>query len=276
MRKRCIILGLLTACSGGLRLPTTAHGKAVLVVRGAIEGGPHALGQADLDRLPRRTVLGVEPATGRAAAWEGPALAAIVIERVELGKGADTVIVRTQDRAAVPIPLTLIRTLKPVLADRADGGRLDSRVVAWPTLEQRGLETDPRAAGWWARDPVALEIVDWQRTFAAALATPDGAPDAARRGSARFADRCVSCHRLRGAGGERGPDLTTVAARLRPDAFASLLARHPGSGDAGGEGAGAQGAEELWSFLRAVAEASSAARPDALSSGGGTPPPGTP
>jgi mono/diheme cytochrome c family protein len=272
MRKLCSLLGLLSACAGGgSGLPAAAQGETVLEVRGAIRAGPYLLGRADLDRLPRRHVRGVDPATGRAATWEGVSLAALVIERVELAKGADTVIVRTRDRTAIPIPLTLIRQLKPVLADRADGVRIASAVVAWPTLEQRGLETDPRAGGWWTRDVVVLEIVDWQRAFGAALATPDGAADEARRGSAWFGDRCMSCHRLRGAGGERGPDLTTVAARLRGAAFAALLERHPHGPGAGGEPLGAQEVEEIWSFLRAVAAARTGERPEAAPAGRGAP-----
>src|SRR5512138_1381401 len=151
MRKPWIVLGFLAACTSGPRLPTTAQGQPVLEVRGALKRGPYALGRADVERLPRRTVRGVDPVTGRAAIWEGASAVAIVNDRVELGKGADTVIVRTADRAAIPIPLTLFRQWKPVLADRADGERLETPVLAWPTLDQRGLETDPRAEGWWAR-----------------------------------------------------------------------------------------------------------------------------
>ena len=256
MRKSWIVLGLLAGCTGGPRLPAKAQGETVLEVRGALKKGPYALGRADLEKLPRRTVRGVDPATGRTASWEGISVAPVVSDRVDLAKGADTVIVRTADRAAIPIPLTLFRQWKPVLADLADGERLASPVLAWPTLEQRGIETDPRADGWWARGVVAFEIVEWQRAFAPALAAPEGATDAARRGSGLYADRCLRCHRMRGAGGERGPDLTTIAARLRQESFASLLARHPGWNVTSGEAPGPQGADELWSFLRAVAAAS--------------------
>ena len=55
-------------------------------------------------------------------------------------------------RTAIPIPLTVIRQLKPVLADRADGTRLATKILAWPTEHQQGLATDPRAATWWARE----------------------------------------------------------------------------------------------------------------------------
>lgn len=266
MRKLAVVLLLLSACSssGGPRLPSRAQGEPVLEVRGALEKGPHSLGRADLAALPRGTVHGVDPATGREAAWEGISLAAIVSERVELEKGTDTVVVRTADGGAVPIPLTVVRTFKPVLAEHADGTRIASPVLAWPTLEQRGLESDPRATGWWARDVVALELVAWQETFARALATPEGSPDAARRGAGWYGERCINCHGMRGVGGARGPDLTTVAARLGADSFATLLARHPGWQGLPGDPPSAGDARELWSFLRAVATSSEGAPPEAL------------
>lgn len=267
MRKLWIVLGLLAACSRGPKLPATPQGETVLEVRGALKHGPRVLGRADVERLPRHSVRGVDPVTGRVATWEGASVAALVSERVALAKGADTVIVRTAQRAAIPIPLTLVRQWKPVLADRADGVRLASPVLAWPTLEQRGLETDPRATGWWAQDVVAFELVDWEKAFAAALATPDGATDAARRGAGWYGERCIQCHGMRGAGGQRGPDLTTVASRLRPGPFATLLDRHPGWSSAGGEPPGPDGAEELWSFLRAVAASATGAPPEPFTAG---------
>lgn len=276
MRKSWIVLGFLAACTGGPRLPTTAQGQTVLEVRGALKKGPYALGRADLAKLPRRSLRGVDPATGRAATWEGVSVATLVNDRVELAKGADTVIVRTADRAAIPIPLTLVRQWKPVLADRADGATLATPVLTWPTLEQRGLETDPRAEGWWARGVVAFEIVEWQKAFASALAIPDGATDAARRGATWYGDRCIRCHRMRGAGGERGPDLTTVAARLRPGPFAALLDHHPGWTAEVGESPGPQGAEELWTFLRAVSATTTGPRTEAVTAERGTTEPNAP
>ncbi len=257
MRKTCIVLGLLAACSAGPRLPTTAQGQAVLEVRGALKkgAGPYALGRADLEKLPRRSLRGVDPSTGRSATWEGVSVVSVVSERVDLANGADTVVVRTSDGAAIPIPLTLIRQWRPLPADRADGEPLAVPVLAWPTLEQRGLETDPRADGWWARGVVAFEIAEWQKAYAPALAIPDGAPDDARRGATWYGDRCIRCHKMRGAGGERGPDLTTVAARLGPGPFAARLDRHPGWKETTVEPPGPEGAQQLWSFLRAVAAA---------------------
>jgi hypothetical protein len=256
MRKIAAVVILLGACSsqGGVRLPRNPRGEAIVEVRGAVkDGGRYALGRADLEALPRRTVRGVDPANGREATWEGVPVVALVGVQVE--KGVDTAVVRTADGAAIAIPLAVIRTLKPVLADRSDGAPLPAPVLAWPTLEQRGIETDPRAVAWWTHGVVAFELVDWQRTFAAALATPDGAPDAARRGASWFGDRCISCHTMRGVGGKRGPDLTSVVARLGPGPFAAQLEDHPGWTETAGDPPGPEGVEELWSFLGAVAKA---------------------
>jgi hypothetical protein len=254
MRKLALLL-LAAACAPADRLPRSAQGAPVLEVRGAVRDGPHPLGQADLDRLPRHKVRGVEPRTGRAGEWEGTSLAALVIERVELRRGADTVLVRTADRSAIPVPLGVVRQLRPVLADRVDGVRIAVPELAWPTADQRGLASDPRAAAWWARDVVALELVDWQRTLGAALAPPEGASDAARRGAGVYAESCISCHRIRGQGGDRGPDLTTVASRIDPKAFAGLLPTHPGWKDRRVRDPFEDPSAELWACLRTVAAA---------------------
>src|SRR5512132_3359711 len=145
------LLAAVAGCSSKELLPRSAQGTPVLEVRGALKSGPHALGQADLERLPRAKLRGVDPRSDHAAEWEGASLAALVTDRVDLRKGADTAIARTTDRPASPIPLTVIRRLRPVLADRADGARLATRVLAWPTIDQKGLATDPRASSWWAR-----------------------------------------------------------------------------------------------------------------------------
>lgn len=276
MRKIAVLLAVLAACSSrGARLPRTAQGEPVVEVRGALEkGGTFSLGRADLEALPRRAIRGVDPATGREGSWEGVPVAALVSDGVK--KGADTVVVRTVDGSAIPIPLMVIRALKPLLADRADGAPLPAPVLAWPTVEQRGIETDPRAAGWWTHGVVAFEVVEWQRTFAGALATPDGAPDSARRGAGWFGDRCISCHAMRGVGGKRGPELTAVAARLGPGPFAALLGNHPGWTDAAGDPPGSEGIQELWSFLGAVAKTSGGVRPEPLRAGHAPAPPDMP
>ena len=257
---------LLAACGAGKPgLPRAAPGDAVVEVRGAVKGGPWALSEAGLRKLPQRAIRGEDPNSGRGASWEGVPLSVLVNDYVERKKNADTVIVRTADKVAVPIPITLVRQLRPVLADRADGERVPL-VVAWPNLEQIGLGTDPRQPLWWAHDVIALEIVDFYAAIGRAIGPPEGAPDGARLGSDTFAARCVACHTLRGAGGQKGPDLTEVATRLSRDAFNALLERHPGWAQRGYETPGPDAALDLWTFLRAV---SLAPRPEPRPEGGG-------
>lgn len=253
MRKPTALLLVLAACSSGPRLPRVTPSDTVIEVRGAVKGGPYPLGRAELAALPRRSVHGLDPETGLAAVWEGTSLAALVSDRVERTRGADVVILRTRDRRAVPVPLTLVRQLQPVLADRADGKPLPEPVVAWPTFDQRGLETDPRAGLWWARGVVALELANSFTTYGRALAVPDGAPDGARLGADRFGARCIGCHRVRKAGGEAGPDLSRLAERMQAEAlYARMRQGHPGWSE-GPEDPGPLAARQLWSFLRAVA-----------------------
>jgi hypothetical protein len=249
MRKLALAAALATACSAP-RLPTRAQGNSVLEVRGAVKGGPHALGRTDLAQLPRVKVRGVDPATGKEAQFEGVALAELM-DRVELRRGADTAVLRTSEKTAVPVPLGVARAIRPVLADHRDGAELPELVLAWPNVEQPALTSDPRSAAWWAHGVVAIEVADWQRTYGTALASPDGATDAARRGASLFGESCIVCHRMRGTGGERGPDLTLVASRMSERVFAAHLPGHPGWRERAS--AGPEAVEETWAFLKAVA-----------------------
>jgi mono/diheme cytochrome c family protein len=256
MRKTSLALALaLAACAARSSLPRSPAADAVVEVRGDVKGGPFPLSAGDLERLPRAAVRGVDPRGGREAAWQGVRLAELVNGRVERTHNADTVVVRTSDREAVPIPIPLARQLRPVLADQADGERLPGLVLAWPNVEQAGLTTDPREPLWWAHGVVALEVVEWQRTFGRALAPPDGASDGARVGAELYLQRCVACHRIRGQGGEKGPDLTRAVAGMTRDAFHRRLGGHPGWTAAGQETPGADSAAQLWAFLKVVSVA---------------------
>ena len=67
---------------------------------------------------------------------------------------------------------------------------------------------------------------------------------------------------MRGQGGQRGPDLTTVASRLAPEAFTVLLPSHPGWKERRlRDSPDDQSAAELWAFLRAVASVPPSAAP---------------
>ena len=87
MRKLCLVVVLLASCSGGARLPKAAQGTPLIAVRGAVKEGPFALGRADLEKLPRRGVHGIDPVSRQEAVWEGTSVAEMVSRRVELSKG---------------------------------------------------------------------------------------------------------------------------------------------------------------------------------------------
>jgi mono/diheme cytochrome c family protein len=250
----CLAL-VLAGCSVGSRLPRTASGPTVLQVQGDVKGGPFQLGEADLAALPQRTVRGVDPASGagKETRFSGVDLAEVLSERLELTGEADTVVFRTADRMAVPVPFSVVRQLRPVLFDRADDVRVESRGVAWPTFAQQGLSSDPRAPGWWAHGVTAIEVVSGARTLGKALHVPEGAPPGARAGAAVYGARCVSCHQLRGRGGLRGPDLTRATDRLAPADLRRVLAGHPGWRIPGQAEPTAQDAAQLDTFLRTTA-----------------------
>lgn len=245
---------LALACSTGTRLPRAARGQEVLQVRGALKGAPFRLGEADLASLRQGKVRGVDPATGRQATYQGVDLGAL-LDRLDLtgGAGADTVVLRTADHQAVPVPLSVVRELKPVLADRADGARLDARLVAWPNVAHHGLTSDPRAALWWARKVVALEYVSWSRVFGRALQLPEGAPPGALAGAAAFGDRCLACHRIRQAGGVSAPELTRDGQAPSADRLSAVLPGHPGWSSPGTLPPPPEVVAQIAAFLSAVA-----------------------
>ncbi|BDG07665.1 hypothetical protein [Anaeromyxobacter paludicola] len=205
--------GALLAC--GAPRPRPPSGAPALTVKGRVENGPFVFGTSDLGRLPRRAFRAQDPRTGRAVEVEGVSLAAVLRDEVALERGADTAAVRARDGYLAAIPLSVVRQLQPVLADRADGKPLPALRLAWPNLDWPGLETDPRIRFWWVEGAVEVDVLAWDRSFGRALRLPPGTGDAARLGADDFAGQCLGCHRVRGVGGERGPELTRVAERLR-------------------------------------------------------------
>jgi mono/diheme cytochrome c family protein len=246
------LLPFALGCAQTSRLPRAVGEPAVLEVRGALRGGPFAMGEAGLAGLPRRSLQGVEPG-GRAVRYEGLDLAAVLADRVVLEGGADTLVVWTADREGIPVLLSLLRELRPVLADRADGVVLPGRILAWPNVEHHGMDSDPRAALWWVRKVVALELVDAGKAYGRALRVPEGAPEGALAGAGLFGARCIGCHQLRGQGGGAGPDLSRAGASLSAEGLRTRLAGHPGWVAGRVPPPGERGAAELLAFLRTVA-----------------------
>ncbi len=239
----------IIACSAAPR-PGPVHGEVVLSVEGKVEHGPFRFGQPDLVSLPKRTFRARPPA-GPPAAFEGVSLATLLTERMELAEGADTIIFRSRDGYVAGVPLVLIKQFKPVLADQADGKPLaewarsaavQARpfLVVWPNLEWPGFDSDPRARSWWASDVARVEVARWEQTYGRALRVPPGAGDDARLGAEAYSFHCIACHGIRGAGGEKRPDLTEVMKgrepgqlieRYRAHAFAMGLPANPPRGD---------------------------------------------
>jgi hypothetical protein len=221
-----VLLALTAACSTGPRLPNTT-GEAALEVGGDVKGGPFRLTQRDVDALPPGKAHGVEPGTRRDATWQGPDLASLE-DRVELDKGADTMVVRSADGQAVAIPLTVVRAFRPILAERADGEALPAAQLAWPNVPHHGIDTDPRAPLWWVRHVVRIDFVSWDRVYRHALSIPEGAPRGALAGGRSYALRCIGCHGLHGAGGAVKPDLSKGGPFTDPARLRELLRGHPG------------------------------------------------
>ncbi|HEX7624612.1 MAG TPA: c-type cytochrome, partial [Anaeromyxobacteraceae bacterium] len=93
-----------------------------------------------------------------------------------------------------------------------------------------------------------------------ALRVPPGASDVARLGADVLGTSCMGCHRVRGAGGTRGPELTAALAR-EPTAFATALRDHlrRASGQSAAPETTPAAAGQVLAFLRAI---ELAARPE--------------
>jgi mono/diheme cytochrome c family protein len=231
MRTRLVVVVALLACAAPRA--RTPSGEEVFSIAGRVEGGTSRFGLDDLPRLPRRSFDAVPPQTGARARFEGVALATVLAEVVEPARDADLAVVHGKGGLVVAVPLVSIRGLKPVLADRVDGApaagwRADAAplVLAWPNLDNPGLDTDPRLRWWWVPGVTKVELASWAATYGRALRVPPGATDEARLGAEVLSASCLGCHRVRNVGGTRGPALD--ASRLASDgpALAGRLREH--------------------------------------------------
>jgi hypothetical protein len=247
------VVAVGAAGCGGPQLPRAAHGEVLVTVEGKVKYGPFPLGRADLEALPRAGFRAVDPVTGREARYDGVSLGLVLGEKIEGIEGADTVVIHTASKEALPLPPVVLRQYKPILADRIDGQPVPPQ-LAWPNLEQLGLQRDPRAVLWWARQVVRLELISWDRTWGRSLRPPPGASDAARLGGGQYALRCTPCHQLGKSGGARGPALDGAATRLGLTGFMAALKTHAAWQERVGTelSPGDQVAGQLHAFLAAV------------------------
>lgn len=256
-----LVLAALASCStwSKLRAPRAAD---LLRVEGQVEKGPFGFAAADLARLERRTLRGVDPRAGREAAYSGAALVPFVNEGFPLLRGVDTAFFHGRGGYVAAVPLNAIRQSQPVLADQIDGKPLAEAspasgplLLAWPDAEAPGLGTDLRQRWYWVRGVERIEFGPWQDTVGRATRVPLGASGDARLGADVFGRQCFQCHRLRGRGGVVGPELTRLGVEKPALDVAAHLASHmgPASGIAGVPELPPAAARQVAAFLKVVA-----------------------
>ncbi len=214
MRKHLPLVALLLACAAPR--PQPPRGAEVFRVDGDVENAPFVFGRDDLPQLERRSFESTRPVDARKLQrFEGVAVDAVLGEHtMAVRREADTAVVHGEGGVSVPVPLPVLRQLRPVLADHVDGeptgsaGAAPSLLLAWPDRDHPGIETDPRLRWWWVTGVQRIELRSWIATYGRALRVPAGAPDAARHGADVIAAQCIGCHAVRGVGGARGPSLT--------------------------------------------------------------------
>jgi hypothetical protein len=251
MRNLLLAIALLACACAGSRAHKAA-GEAVLTIAGKVEQGPYTFNRADLKTLPRRSFRAVPPAAQAPLKYDGVAVAAVLADVIEVGKGADTVLFFGKDGYVMPVPTAAIRQLRPVLADVVADAPEASLLLAWPNVDQPGIDSDPRMRWWWVPGVTRVELQSWSATYGRALRVPTGSSDDARLGSDAFAVQCMACHRLRAVGGTRGRDLTQIAAKRDPQALAAEMRVHLAQvGPPGNEPAPAA-IRQIAAFLREV------------------------
>lgn len=268
MRTRVLLAAALVACVAPR--PRPPRGEQVLVVEGRVKNAPFRYGADDLSSLPRRAFEAAPPFTTSAVRFEGIAIAALLSDAMALRSDADLVVFRGAQGYAAPVPLTLVRYLRPVLADRAGGEPVASWLpsarplqLAWPDRAYPGIDSDPRLRWWWVGGVTRVELQNWATTYGRALRVPAGATDPARLGAQAIATGCIVCHSVRGVGGTRGPPLVAALARDR-SAFARKLRDHARdvSGIASAPELPAGRAGGIADFLHAVEVAGTPPAPD--------------
>ncbi|HTP29360.1 MAG TPA: hypothetical protein VMK12_27310 [Anaeromyxobacteraceae bacterium] len=160
-------------------------------------------------------------------------MAALLDDQVDVAKDADTAIFHARDGYAVPVPLIVLRQLKPVLADKVNGvpvrdwsEQAAPLQLAWPNLDQPGIDSDPRQRWWWVGSVTRVELQNWLATYGKALHVPAGAGNEALMGAQAVVVSCIACHRVRGLGGTVGPELKGSTVRRDRRWFLAKMQGH--------------------------------------------------
>ncbi len=258
MRTRVLLAAALVACAGPR--PRTPKGEVVVSFEGKVEHGPYRFGKDDVPKLPRRGFKAVSPLTGKEASFEGLAVAAIVADEFEMPKGVDTAIFHGWNGYAVAVSLAALRQLRPVLADKVNGAPVGDwnkdaapLQLAWPNVDQPGIDSDPRMRWWWVGGVKKVELQSWISTYGRALRVPQGSSDEARLGAEAISVSCMTCHKVRGVGGTRGAELRSGTLNDL-QAFSDAMREHvaKASGMDSAPETSAVTARQIAAFLRAI------------------------
>jgi hypothetical protein len=259
MRTRVLLAAALVACAGPR--PRVPRGEVVVSFEGAVEHGPFRFGKDDLPGLPQRGFKAVSPLTGKEASFEGLSVAAVIADEMELSPGVDTAIFHGRDGYAAPVPIAALRQLRPVLAYRVNDAPVGEwskeaapLQLAWPNVDQPGIDSDPRMRWWWVGGVERVELRSWVATYGKALRVPQGSSDEARLGAEAISLSCIACHKVRGVGGTRGPELRSQAVQGDRGAFSETIRKHLSSVsgmDSAPETSGAS-ARQIAAFLQVI------------------------
>src|SRR5512142_288684 len=225
------LAAMFIACAGPR--PRTPRGEVVVSFEGKVENGPFRFGKGDLPTLPRRSFKAVSPVTGKEASFDGLVVSTILSDEMELGKGVDVAIFHGNDGYAAPVPIAALRQLKPILADKVNGAPAADWAkaaaplqLAWPNVDQPGIDSDPRMRWWWVGGVKRVEMQSWITTYGKALHVPQGSSDDARLGAESISVSCMACHKVRGVGGTRGPELRAGVVPGDLQAFSDAMREH--------------------------------------------------
>ncbi len=233
MRNLLLAALVLASLACGGRQSRTAKGDVLLSFTGRVEHGPYTFGREELKQLPRRNFRALPPTSDVPAKFEGVQVAQLLADVVELKRGVDTAVFHGKNGYAVPVSMAVLKQLRPILADSVDGAPVGGwregagpLVLAWPNVDQPGIDTDPRMRWWWVTGVTKVEMLSWVASYGRALRVPTGASDDARLGADAFSVQCMGCHKLRGVGGSRGPDITESASKKDLPALAIVMRDH--------------------------------------------------
>lgn len=182
---------------------------------------------AEMKKLaPEQTLSVWEPHEDKNVTYQGYPLRE-VLDRVfgPSWKKSELVLFTCADGYKAPIPRVNIDTEKSLLAfarkDKADfslNNRLQNEkniplgplYLVWNNLNNPQIRAEEGTN--WPYQIVGIELTNFATKFPH-MAPAKTSPKAAQRGFVAFQKYCMSCHKVKGDGGDKGPELSGIAKR---------------------------------------------------------------